>query len=338
MNEKKVYIIGSIPPPIGGVTIHTMRLLYMLKDKGVDVELIDLRRNKLRGVISLIKLKINIKNNDIIHYQLNNWVEYWFISKLFNNNKFYTVHSFRWNQYSNITKKICKKIIEKEIRTIYIAPTETIKKILLENGFKLNTIKVLNTYLPAIKEEYDNKLPDDLETILKEARLSNKFLILSNAYKIYLDNNGNDVYGIDSCIEVCRRIKNTFFVFCAPQYEQEYYEKCVRRIHLLGIGDRFVIYSKKTSLIPIFKQVDLFIRPTITDSYGISVEEALDAGIPSVASNVCERANGTILYENGNIDDLCGKITAIMEGKISSTDRNKNNINKINEYLNIYDL
>jgi glycosyltransferase involved in cell wall biosynthesis len=133
-------------------------------------------------------------------------------------------------------------------------------------------------------------------------------------------------------------LKDTFFIFCSPQYDKDYLNKCLKRICDLNIYDRFKIYTNKTSLAPLYPKVDLFIRPTITDSYGISVEEALEAGIPAIASDTCERAEGAILYETGNIKELCYKVDSVMKGLLKATVKRNNKNGKLDEYLTLYSI
>ena len=62
-----------------------------------------------------------------------------------------------------------------------------------------------------------------------------------------------------------------------------------------------------------FKRTNLMLRPTYIDGYGVSIEEAIFFGSPAIASDVCERPKGTILFKNRNIDDLYSKIINILE-------------------------
>ena len=99
-----------------------------------------------------------------------------------------------------------------------------------------------------------------------------------------------------------------YLVYCIPQYDNGYLLECETRIKNYGISNRVLLYKGKISLPSLFRYVDVFVRPTTSDSYGISVEEAIDAGITSIASDVCERAKGAILFEAENIDDFVSKL------------------------------
>lgn len=49
-------------------------------------------------------------------------------------------------------------------------------------------------------------------------------------------------------------------------------------------------------------EAHLFVRPNHIDSYGVAVAEALQLGTPAVASDVCDRAMGTLVFPAGDYD------------------------------------
>ena len=55
--------------------------------------------------------------------------------------------------------------------------------------------------------------------------------------------------------------------------------------------------------------IDLFVRPTLSDGASVSIEEALWANIPVVASNVCQRPAQVMLYDLYHEDALYDAIT-----------------------------
>ena len=66
---------------------------------------------------------------------------------------------------------------------------------------------------------------------------------------------------------------------------------------------------------PLFKKVDLFLRPTNTDGFGISLAEAIHFGTLAIASDVCPRPEGTILFKNRDFNDLFTKVNKILKNK-----------------------
>ena len=66
---------------------------------------------------------------------------------------------------------------------------------------------------------------------------------------------------------------------------------------------------------PLFRKADLMVRPTCTDGYGISIAEALYFDCPAVASDVCVRPEGTLLFNNRDMDDFYEKASDILSQK-----------------------
>lgn len=316
MNEKNVIIVGAVPPPVGGVTIHVSRLVFGLKSLGYDFEFIDFRiRNKdnkidLKRYIGNVIRVMKSRNTNVIHYQLNNLAELTLlvmISVFIKSRIITTVHSFRPEVMSDINSFLFKCLTK--TRTEFIAPSETTKETLVSKGVKAENIKVINTFLPPSKSEINKELPMEVMEFLNEK----KNIIAANAYKLYRDNLGTDVYGLDMCIEACRRIPESNFIFCVPLIsDNEYFDECINRIKKYEITDRFLIVNKEISLVSLFKYVDLFVRPTCTDSFGVSVAEAISMGVPAIASDVCERAEGAMIFEKRNLIEFIREIHKAM--------------------------
>lgn len=53
---------------------------------------------------------------------------------------------------------------------------------------------------------------------------------------------------------------------------------------------------------------DVFVRPTLQDGDSISVREALSLGVPVVASRVGTRPDGVVLFRPGDAEDLASKV------------------------------
>ena len=81
----------------------------------------------------------------------------------------------------------------------------------------------------------------------------------------------------------------------------------------MGKPDRFYFMTGQKEIWPLFKKTDLMIRPTYSDGYGISIAESLYFGCPAIASNVCLRPKGTILFKNRDLDDLATKAMLVLK-------------------------
>jgi glycosyltransferase involved in cell wall biosynthesis len=54
----------------------------------------------------------------------------------------------------------------------------------------------------------------------------------------------------------------------------------------------------------LLSSADLLVRPTTVDSYGLVVADALELGVPAVATDVCRRHPGAVVYRAGDTCDL----------------------------------
>jgi glycosyltransferase involved in cell wall biosynthesis len=86
----------------------------------------------------------------------------------------------------------------------------------------------------------------------------------------------------------------------------------LERIKELNIEKSFLLVTDDMEFWPILQRSNLFIRPTSTDSFGISIAEALTLGVPSIASNVCGRPEGTILFKSRDQEDLYKKVRQVI--------------------------
>ena len=73
MSNNNILIIGTVPPPIGGVTIYVSRLLtHLEKELSLDTSLFDYKKNSPLKAIAYIKrcrlVHINASNSILIFY------------------------------------------------------------------------------------------------------------------------------------------------------------------------------------------------------------------------------------------------------------------------------
>lgn len=339
---KTMLIYGTLPPPIGGVTIHTLRLISLLEEHNFDYKFVDLRPKNRRSKLNYWKYflailnNFNLKHNYLIHYQLNNIFELFLIviiSKLCNNKIITTIHSFRPELFNFLEKILFNLIKLSEIK--FIAPTKTIKKSLVENGVENQKIEILDTFLPPSEKEIYKKLPDEIINYVK----NRDNIVVANAYKLYKDNLNTDVYGLDMCIEACNAIPEINFIYCVPLIEDyNYFQNCIYRIKKYDIENRFMIINQNISLVSLFKYTDLFVRPTSSDSFGISVAESISMGVPAIASDVCERAKGAITFKSRNTEEFINKIKNVLKNKNNNHYclNKKKSKNYIQKYINLY--
>ena len=308
----KIFIYGSLPPPYGGVTIHIKRLVAYLNNKGIKC---DVYNPSIKSLFSLAFRSIFIKKSIIHVHGYRNWINYIvfiILQRIFKSKFVVTIHNNRFlldfNYQNSVGKLISKKFYTNVTKIIVVNPDT-------EFGFiKRSKIVQISPFLKPLYEETNiDKVPDEIIEIRKET----KFLITANAFKIIFFDN-KDLYGIDLSIELMKQLvesgyKYIGFIYVIPDIgDYEYFEKMKELIKKYKLNDYFHFYTKPVAYPAILKISDIFIRPTNTDGYGVSIAEAISIGVPAIASNVCKRPEGTILFKNREINDLFEKARDII--------------------------
>ncbi|MFC1556323.1 glycosyltransferase, partial [candidate division KSB1 bacterium] len=118
-----------------------------------------------------------------------------------------------------------------------------------------------------------------------DSALKEKFAPAGEAILIHISN-FRPVKRVDFAIEVFSKIRETVpakFILIGDGPERGKAEKKCRE---LGICDHTYFMGKQTSVNEYLSISDLLICPSETESFGMSILEAISCGIPVIASNV----------------------------------------------------
>ena len=316
-SQNKFIIYGILPPPFGGVSIHLKRFKKYLGNFGTNFVFVHSNNpNQKHAFIKLFFSQLNLKKN-IIHlhgFQTGkNLLFLLFLMFFCRKNVVVTIHNDRfllnYNSLKNIQKIIAKVFYSNISHIISVNPD-------LKYGFiTANKISVIPAFIPPAPDETDIK---QLPEIFHEIRCKYKFLITANAFKISFYNN-QDLYGIDLSIELMKKIvdsgyKGIGFIYVIPDIgDYDYYKKMQSLVKKYHLEDYFHFYTTPVAYPIVINMCDLFIRPTNTDGDALSIREALMLKVPAIASNVCIRPEGTILFKNRDIDNLYNKTIYVID-------------------------
>lgn len=306
--------IGLIGPYLyrGGIYIHIKRLKEALSARGDKVTIFDYNLENFG------KIKIKFKRFnwlmqfficdrvDIFHIHLLRWDHIALIILMARIRKIKTVvtfHSLRDDlEKMNFRQRISMLYILQNADYL-ISAGQKEKDKLAKKFSHADNIVVLSPFIPPGQVETD--IPEYLTKFIKNHAL----IICANGSNTDFYQ-GYDLYGLDMLIELCSRLRtkiNVGFIYCLAHITDKLnFEKMQARIQGLKIEKSFKIVIDM-DLYPILNKSHIFIRPTCTDSYGISVAEALVLGIPSIASDVCKRPEGAILFHCRDSEDLYNK-------------------------------
>jgi glycosyltransferase involved in cell wall biosynthesis len=312
----KVLLVGPQPPPFGGVSVYLKRLKRQLENEGHRVDIHDPTKQHLISYYltlfllpfkryDLISINVQSIHLLLIVFMLglasraqvidHNWrvLENWPTYKI-------RLYSFMLNRFQELV------LVGPHLRIYY----ET-------HGVRLPlTTRMLSPFLPPLLDEEEAILktysPETHEFVATHSPL-----LIANAPRVVFYK-GLDLYGLDMCVELVAGLKQEFrdvgLLFAIGEMDDDaYYRQIQSRIAELGIAGNVYFLTRQKEMWPLLKKADLMVRPTCTDAYGISVAEALYLGCAAVASDVCERANGTILFVNRNKDDFLLKCRQVLE-------------------------
>lgn len=125
--------------------------------------------------------------------------------------------------------------------------------------------------------------------------------------------------GIHIAVQAVSRLRNEFptlrYVVVG---EGEYLELLRRTAEALGVSDRIMFLGFRGDVDSILPAFDIFVLPTFREAMGISVVEAMAAGLPVIASYVGGIpeviSDGTgVLVPPHNVDALEGSIRALLQ-------------------------
>lgn len=316
-----IHIFGIIPPPYGGISIYNQRLAESLNQKGVNFDFYQSNINDSKRYLQIsfkrfICKNINFKKR-ILHLSgvtgSFNIIVLLLLKFIFRKKIIVTIHNDRFAEDFRKLDLVSRAITWFFFKNIFqlIAVNPSTDFLFL----KKSKISVIPAFIPPAPDETDIK---QLPGIFNQIRKTHKFLITANAFKISFFNN-EDLYGIDLSIELMKKlVKNGYkdigFIYVIPDIgDYDYYQKMQNLIKQYNLEDYFHFYTKPVAYPAVINMCDLFIRPTNTDGDALSIREAISLKKPAIASNVCKRPEGTILFENRNIDDLYSKTIRVID-------------------------
>lgn len=311
----KILIIGLYPPPLGGVSVYIYRLSKSLDNSQV----FDVSKNGFKKYIDLFTVLCSTKFQAVNIHSFSTTIFFvLMITRLFKNfDLIVTSHNPRLFEKSSKFKALIYRVFFHCIDVLVVVNKHILDDYKNRNLHIPKSIIIEHAFLPPPLDEEDKILatyPESFYDFIK----SKTQIITANASRISFYKN-TDLYGLDICIELTAKLKNVYpnlgFVFALAneKVNTEYIDKMRLRIKELNLEENFYFLTGQKELWPIFKKASLMIRPTNTDGYSISIAEALYFGCPAIASDVCDRPTGTILFKNRNLDDLYDKTKRVLD-------------------------
>lgn len=291
---KKLLIIGQTPPPTGGVSIHVMRLLRLLKEDDVVHCHLSPRNNRLKDYLSYSR------GVDTVHLNISNPTAIFLLSifyRTLGKRIILTVHGELGNR-----KRVENILMYSAI--IISAYTLVLNRISLKRAMRFNrNTRMITAFIPPGNNEYCS-LEENRSLELSSYIQKYKMAFCTNAFEAKLDVRKNEIYGITGLINIFSSFSDMCLLISNPTNT---YAEYLRKNGIV-IPDNVKIITYPHSFIDIIQMTDCFLRATTTDGDSVSIREALWLGKSVICSDCVSRPDGCILYKNLDWDDLRDKI------------------------------
>lgn len=266
-------IVGVLPPPLGGVTVHVQRLLKALEE--TDVEATFIRTHHLLKIRSL-KAFISHKN---IHIHVSNpFIRFGLacLCVLFLKNSILTYHGNvgRYKGLRNFFDSMAIRIFR---WPIVINQGSFVKAIKLNRAAQM-----ASAFIPPIQIK---PLDPVIQKQLKMLRESTDILYCTNASNADRYKDGREIYQCTDLVDLFNQLPHKGLVISDPSgsYRRLWNEKGVT------LNANILLISSLHDFNAVILESDIMIRFTTTDGDAISVKEALYHGKPVIATNVIDR-------------------------------------------------
>ena len=341
-----ILIIGGYPPPYGGITVHIKRLHDYCKEENIKLKIItqfgaphhpdviSLKGSKIFKLISLAYWIRSFKGK-IIHIhssRLSNLIWgglllHWAGRKKI---RVITNHSGNFSiDTSNSLYNIISKYVYKYFNYIIClnkSQQAMFHKVL---NIPMKRLPIIPSYIPMSTFRFNPS--KKIEALNNNIHNKVKYLIVTTGYL-------EDYYGYEILIKAVKKsnldIGIVFIFYTASNLD---YRK--KLIHIINNNSNmwYVENILSDDMMYIIQNSSIFVRANFADTYGMVIGDAIQLGIPVIASDICPRHKGTILFETGDADDLCNKIIDTINHlpyyrKQIKDIKNENNAGKLIEF------
>ncbi len=281
-----------------------------------NVSLIDESRSKKEGIFNFRKFNIFryfhiISHSDIVHIHSGVYLLrffHFFISKCLRKKTIVTVHSYK--DHKRKIGKLLDKIVFRFADKVIFVNME------ISHLFNLSNSLIKEAFIPPVDTE---SLPLSVEKWFDDKKKAGCLICSSNASRLE-EYQGQDLYGLDLCIEAGRYfcnagIKIAFFFVVGDKNGSINYEIYKNRISQYNLEDSFCLNTSLVPFIPVIQKSDIILRTTNTDGDALTIREGLYFGKPVIASDVVKRPEGTILFKTRDAASLIHAIQATSEDR-----------------------
>lgn len=284
----EVLILGKIPPPVGGITVHVRRLIGALNKKCISFTFCDLRNDTVLTIVRKIMM------HNVIHIHFSRPVlqlAFALFCRLTFKKLMITYHG-QWGRY----RRIGNFAVKLSARLATVPIVQDMRS--FQEALSCNRhAKLISTF---ISSPDIDPLPAWLkqEIISRQAHFKNTFC--TNAWNVTFDKYGKETYGISDMVTLFGKHPEYLLLISDPSGAYCQYFAAIN----IQLPANVMFVNIHHDFRSILSLSDAFIRNTSTDGVSLSIHEARELRVPVLASDAVERPSFCFVFEDLSTLDL----------------------------------
>jgi glycosyltransferase involved in cell wall biosynthesis len=320
----RVLLVGDYPPPYGGVAIHVQQLHGFLRGQGVEAKVLDIGKGgrpapDVTPVKSpahfALRLAGFVSSGWTVHVHTSgNNPKSWVLAGMvggvpgLRSPRVITLHSGLLPDY--LAGASARRNFARVALAGYdhvVAVSGAVKEALVECGVPEGKISVHPAFCAS------QVRPGTVPQVVEAARARRKPLLA-------MAHHPSPVYGRKLMFRALKLLAekqpDVGLALFGPGTDSDEFIRDARELRVAGhlevLGE-----LEHSAALGLIARSDAFIRPTTHDGDSISVREALALGVPCVASDVCQRPEGTRVFRADDEQDLVRAVSeAVSAGPV----------------------
>ncbi len=317
----EVALIGSFPPPHGGISVHLQRFAERLDDSDLEYVLYNTVSSSERPprVVSVCRNKLKWYLNfcfrhhcKILHLYSTSWlsrVMFGVVARLRSGNYILSIHgrsiSVAINNPLSLRGRLTRWMLN-QMDAIIACNPDIARECIEVGGLPKEKVHMIPAFIPS-----------DMKNVAEPPDYVCRFIqdhnpILFSVGWIGQKFCDQDIYGIDMLVELIERLGNDYnqigLVLSVNGGEKEEIAQVITEAKS-RVGNRVLFVTESLDDVArIYQSSDLFLRPTNTDGDAVSIREALWAGTPVVASDIVPRPEVCVVFKSRDMNDFEAKV------------------------------
>lgn len=343
--RRKIVVLGPLPPPFGGVSLHIVRFLQLLESEGVRAQALAYtgveRGGSIRKLLAVARMLLRIYGqvptlrNEVLHIHYGGLAYFLALAPLVglsNRRKVVTFHSVRVLQDLATrpawVRRLALRLLDRF--ALFVAVRAEIGEALRTLGLAGPAVLVMPAFLPPAPTEQDlGRLPGEVAKDLLQAQEARRLQVCCGAYYLGPGYGHDDIYGVEELVRELvtltsrtgRELDLWILVSNAPRTDAQKQAEAAVRIASAPASRLRLHLHFGLPLVPVMSRCDAFVRPSREDGDSVAIREALALGLPVLASDVVARPEGVAIYRlDGGLQDalvdLVNGLNPLMPGKM----------------------